>query len=120
MNTNNSRPRAIEHAKGARPRFYTEPGLDQAMSMILVLASELSVIRDRMDSMERVAKNHGIDFVSEIDQLVLDQAALEAREHARQSLLSRLYYLTRKEAHELANQDNDSRYRKVIDEIAEK
>lgn len=120
MNSNATRPHAIEHAKGARPTFYSEPGLDQAMSMILVLASELSVIRDRIDAMERVGKNHGIDFASEIDQLVLDQAALEAREQARQSLLSRLYYLIRKEAHELANDDNGTRYRSVIDEIAEK
>lgn len=120
MNRDEPRPHAIEHARGARPQLYAEPGLDQAMSMILVLASELSVIRDRIDAMERVAKNHGIDFAAEIDQLVFDQTALNAREQARQALFARLYYLLRKEAHELASDDTDQRYREIIADIAQR
>jgi hypothetical protein len=115
-----SRPHPVQHSRGARPHFYSEPGLDQAMSMILVLASELSVMRDRIDAMERVATHHGIDFVTEINQLVLDQAALDAREQSRQTLLQRLYYVVRKQAHELASDDSEHRYRDVINKIAEK
>ena len=99
--TEQTRPHAQRHSRGARPHFYAEPGLDQAMSMILVLAAELSVLRDRVDAMEHVGRNHGIDFPAEIDALKLDQAALDAREERRQSLLQRLYYLASKEAQEL-------------------
>ena len=52
----------IRHARGKRPEFYDTPGLDQAMSMIMVLANEISVIHDRLDSSERVAKAHGLDL----------------------------------------------------------
>jgi hypothetical protein len=113
-------PHAERHARGARPKFYTEPGLDQAMSMILVLASELSVLRDRIDAIERVGTRHGIDFAKEIDGLTLDQAALDAREERRQSLLQRLYYLVRKEARELTDSDDSEKYRQVIETLAQK
>jgi hypothetical protein len=112
------RPRAERQAKGARPTFYAQSGLDHAMSMILVLASELSVLRDRVDSMERVGKKHGIDFANEIDALELDQEALSARETARQELLRRLYYLASKEAQELAENDTGERLKQVVETCA--
>lgn len=113
-----ARPRAERHARGARPQFYAESGLDHAMSMILVLASELSVLRDRLDAFERVGKRHGIDFAQEIESLELDQDALVARETARQELLRRLYYLAGKEAQELAERDTGERLKQVIESCA--
>lgn len=110
--------RVIRDAKGKRPSFYATPGLDEAMSMILVLASEVAVIHDRMDSVERVAKARGLDLAQEIDALVLDQGALEAREAWRQDFLSRLYYVLRKQAAEAAEGESEAAYRATIDEIA--
>ncbi|WAC71961.1 hypothetical protein OU995_20625 [Roseateles sp. SL47] len=107
------------HAKGKRPNFYETPGMDQAMSMIVVLAQELSVLRDRVDAIERVSARHGIDLAREIESLSLDQAALDAREKARQELFQRLYYLASKDAHELAEADSRERYRQVIAETAQ-
>ncbi len=111
-------PRVIRDAKGKRPQFYETPGLDQAMSMILVLANELSVLHDRLDSAERVVKAHGIDLAAEIETLVLDQTALEAREAWRQDFLGRLYYLARKDASEAAAAETVEKYNATIDDIA--
>jgi hypothetical protein len=108
----------VRDAKGKRPQFYETPGLDQAMSMILVLANELSVLHDRLDSVERVSKAKGLDLASEIEGLVLDQDALEARESWRQGFLDRLYYLARKEAHEAAQAESDAGYKSIIEDIA--
>lgn len=113
-----SRPQVVKDAKGKRPQFYDTPGVDQAMSMIMVLANELSVLHDRLDSVERVAKAHGIDLASGIDALELDQTALEAREAWRQNFLERLFYLMRKQSSEAASAETDSSYRKTIEEIA--
>jgi hypothetical protein len=112
------RPRVVRDAKGKRPQFYETPGLDQAMSMILVLANELSVLHDRLDSVERVSKAKGIDLAAEIEALVLDQDALEAREAWRQGFLDRLYYLARKDAHEASQADSQERYTSIIEDIA--
>lgn len=107
------------HARGKRPQFYATPGMDDAMSMVLVLAQELSVLRDRVDAIERVSAAHGIDMAREIDGLVLDQPALDARELRRQQLFERLYYLVRKQAHELQQAESKQQYDQVISETAQ-
>lgn len=112
------RPHVVKDAKGKRPQFYDAPGLDQAISMIMVMANEMSVLHDRVDSIERVAKAQGIDLAAGIEKLVLDQEALEAREAWRQDFLERLFYLMRKEAREASEADTKERYNSTIEEIA--
>ncbi len=112
------RPHVVRDAKGKRPQFYDTPGLDQAMSMIMVLAGELSMLRDRLDAAERVAGAHGVDLAGGIEALVFDQVALEEREARRQDFLDRLFYLARKDASEAAAAETDDSYRATISEIA--
>ncbi len=112
------RPHVQRDARGRRPQFYVTPGLDHAMSMILVLANEISVLHDRLDSAERVLKAKGMDVASEIEKLQLGQEALEAREAWRQDFLQRLYYLARKDASEAATAETPEKYSAAIDEIA--
>lgn len=119
MNTGSNSPRPERFARGKRPQFFTTPGMDESLSMVLVLAQEISVLRDRVDAIERVAQQRGIDLSREIDALVLDQPALEARELRRQQLLERLYYLVRKDANELKQAESKLRYDAVISETAQ-
>ncbi|MEO9599422.1 hypothetical protein [Parasphingorhabdus sp.] len=112
------RPHVIRDARGKRPQFYDTPGMDQVMSMIMVLAGDLCVVRDRLDSAERVAKANGIDLAAGIEALTLDQDALEEREARRQDLLTRMYSLMRKEANEAAQQESARGYHETIEEIA--
>lgn len=114
-----SRPHVVKDAKGKRPQFYDAPGLDQAMSMIMVLANEVSVLHDRLDAAERVAKAGGLDLASGIETLTLDQDALETREAWRQDFLERLFYLARKDASEAARSESEAGYRETIAEIAQ-
>lgn len=113
------RPHVIRDAKGKRPQFYDSDGLDTAMSMIMVLASEISTLRDRLDSAERAAKAQGMDLAAGIEALVLDQAALEEREARRQDFLARLFYLARKDAFEASEAETEAGFVKTIEEIAE-
>lgn len=108
----------IRSAKGKRPSFYDQPGLDQMMSMIMVLAGEVSVLADQIDLMQRVAGANGLDLTGGMKAIVLDQPALEAREARRQAMLDRLFYLMRKEAAEAAENETSEAYVGVIDEIA--
>lgn len=88
------------------------------MSMIMVLANEIAVLHDRLDSAERVAGANGLDLAAGIETLALDQDAFEAREAWRQDFLDRLFYLVRKEASEAAGADSHERYQQTIAEIA--
>ncbi len=106
------------NARGKRPQFYATPGMDEAMSMIMVLANELSVMRDRLDTVEKVAAAKGIMLDAEIEAYKPDQQVLEARELRRQDFLARLFYLARKQAAELESGDNEERYTSALDDIA--
>lgn len=112
------RAHVIRHARGKRPDFYEVPGLDHAMSMIMVLANEISVLRDRLDSAERVAKAAGMDLAAGIEALDLDQDALEEREQRRQDFLRRLFYLQLKDADEAAQAQTAEGFRQTIADIA--
>ena len=116
--TNTERPHVLRNARGKRPQFYDAPGLDTAMSMIMVLASELTTLRDRLDSAERVAKAHGLDLAAGIETLDLDQTALEEREALRQDFLDRLFYLARKDAQEAADAETEAGFKATIAQIA--
>lgn len=105
-------------SRGKRPAFYDHPTLDQMMSMIMVLTSEISVLTDHVDSLERVISANGIDVAAGMADLRLDQPALEAREAKRQALLERVFYLMRKEAAEAQAGESQTGYGQVIDEIA--
>lgn len=113
------RPQVQRFARGKRPQFYETPGLDAAMSMIMVLASELSVLRDRLDSAERVAKASGLDLAAGIEALQLDQAALEAREARRQEFMTRLFHVQLKDAEEARQAQTDEAFKATIHEIAQ-
>jgi hypothetical protein len=110
-------------ARGKRPRFYADPaiaaeGVDHVMSMVMVLAQELCVMRDRLDTVERICAAKGVVLADEIEAFHPDQATLEAREKRRQDMLGRLYYLARKDASEQATKDTAERYEKALEDIA--
>jgi len=113
-------PQVIKNAKGKRPKFYEGTGVDQLMSMVMVLASEVTVLRDRMDAGERASAANGFDLASAIDKLELDEAALQEREAWRQGFFDRLFYLARKEANEAAEGESKDGYDKTIEDIATK
>lgn len=118
QSTDSQKAQIIKDAKGKRPSFYEDKGVDQLMSMVMVLASELNVLRDRVDAQERVAKQSGLDLAVGIEMLNLDEDALQEREAWRQSFMDRLFYLARKEANEAATGQTKSGFKSVIDEIA--
>ena len=106
------------NALGKRPNFYEAPALDHMMSMIVVLAEEVSVLADHIDSIERVAGQHGIDLARGVATLELDEPALQAREGRRQAMLDRLFYLMRKEAAEAQRGESADSFLSTIEEIA--
>lgn len=107
------------YPKGRRPKFFEDSAVDEAMSMIMVLASEVSVLRDRLDTWERVAQKNEVLARAALEEFVPDEQALIERETERQEFLQRLFFTATKRAQETAMQDNETRFHKVLDEIAE-
>lgn len=116
---NSTKPKMIKDSKGKRPAFYDNDSADQLMSMVMVLASELNVLRDRLDAQERVTANHGIAMAQEIENLELDDNALQEREAWRQAFMDRLFYLARKKVTEVQEKQTSYGFNDTISSIAE-
>lgn len=43
-------------SKGRRPYFFEDPNIDKLLAMVLALAGEISLLRDRLDTHERLAR----------------------------------------------------------------
>lgn len=74
---------------------------EQAMGMILALAAELSVVRARLDTCERLLVEAGVFKPDAIEAYVPDAAAVAAREQLRTRSIAKIL----RPLHELAQND---------------
>lgn len=86
------------HARNARPQFFEDPATDQLMSVVLALAQELSVLRDRVDSIERLLDQKGSLTRAELEAFRPDPRAEAERQQRRADYLQRLFRVIRHEA----------------------
>ncbi len=59
---------AGQRAKGRRPAYFDDPAIDRLVSMVMALAGEVAVGRERLDTIERLLEAKG----------TLDRADIEA------------------------------------------
>ena len=104
--------------KGRRPKFNDDLAIDNVHGMIMALATELAVLHDRVDSMERVAAAKGIVLSEEIDSFVPDTDTLVAREEWRRALLKRMFYVLREQVDDVSQNENEQKYAAFLKEIA--
>ena len=84
--------------RGRRPHFFDNPETDVLMSVVLELASELSVLYDRVDAMQRVMDAQGVLASKTLE--AFEPSAEQAAERAerRQEYMQRLFRVVRSEA----------------------
>lgn len=93
------------HTRSSRPQFFEEPGLDQMMSVVLGIAQELSVLRDRVDSVERLLDAKGSLTRAELEAYRPDAAAEAERQQRRADYLQRIFRAIRHGAGQYASAD---------------
>ena len=94
MTTKNVLPRI---AKGEKPIYLDERASDNLMAMVLTLTQELSVLRDRLDTIERLIEENGIFTQEDIENFQLQQDSQNIRSERRSSLLDRVLLPIQKE-----------------------
>lgn len=117
MSNNASSSRTI---KGKRPSFFDARGVDYLMHMVMVLTQELSVTRDRLDTLEHLIEDKNLLKRTDFDRFTPDQSSLEEREENRQELIKNLFSVMDQESAELANNDSKQRFDEFIAETAQK
>lgn len=89
-------------AKGKRPTFFKNPEVDRILAIVMAVAGELSVLRDRMDTLERIAERKGYVTREEIEAFPVDEAVEADRQQWREEYLERVLRVIH---HELESQN---------------
>jgi hypothetical protein len=79
-----------KRAKGKRPDYFENPALDRLYSTVFALAAEVSALRERQDTIERLLNAKGTLSRADIESYVPDRAAGEERGLATQAFLARI------------------------------
>jgi hypothetical protein len=90
-------------AKGRRPEFYEDPAVDQLFAIVTALTGEISVLYDRIDTLERVLVARRTLPPDAVETHVPDAPAAAERAERRDELLRRVFavlevYALRKDA----------------------
>jgi hypothetical protein len=85
--------------------------------MVMAMATEMAVLYERIDTMERIAAEKGVVLRDELLRFRPDAAAQAEREGWRQQFLDRLFYLYREELDDRLGRENDTQYARFLDEI---
>ncbi len=110
---------AGDKSKGARPYFFDEPAVERVMNISLAIATEVAVMRERMDTIERLLEAKGLLHTSEIEAFVPTDEQAEERQlwHARYA--ARIMRIVQQELDAIARPENNKPMQQIADEINE-
>lgn len=76
------------HHRGKRPRFFPTAGMDEMVSMMVELTAEVWVLRNRLQILEKVAAEQGLELSSRIEAYVPSPAEAEQFAAERQQMIA--------------------------------
>lgn len=80
----------LKRARGARPYYFENPDIDRLMTIVMSIAEEATVTRERLDTIERLLEAQGILSRADIEAWTPDEAADAERETMRQKAIERI------------------------------
>ncbi len=78
-------------AKGRRPEFYEDPAIDQLFAIVTALTGEISVLFDRLDTLERLLTEARVLSPGALETYAPDASAAAMRGERRDELLRRVF-----------------------------
>jgi len=77
-------------AKGKRPEYFDDPALDRLYSVVFALAAEVSALRERQDTVERLLEKNGSLSREDIEAFMPTRGEGEERALATKAYVSRI------------------------------
>jgi len=81
----------VWYPKGKKFPYHDGPTNDQLLSMVMALTAEVSILRERLDTNERVAEQHELYKQTEIETYDPDQGAMAERAGLRRRILHKVF-----------------------------
>lgn len=77
-------------AKGKRPTYLGNKPIDQLLAIVVALMGEVSILRDRLDTLERLIEEKGLISPQAIDHYEPDEQVTQARSQWREEYIARV------------------------------
>jgi hypothetical protein len=103
-------------AKGKRPYFLADEDAERLMTIVMALAQEVAVMRERMDTIERLLDCKGVVALSDIERFEPTKGEAEERGAWTQEFIARILRILQQEREALSMSDQYSE--EVADELA--
>lgn len=91
-------------AKGKRPQFFEDADNERLLSILMAVAGELAVTRERLDTMERLLEKKGLVSQQEIETFTPSSDEAEARGLIQQEYIARILRIVQQEKEALEEQ----------------
>ena len=98
-------PKALRTAKGKKPQYFSDPAIDKLLSIVISMAGELSVTRERLDTVERLLEEKKILTTSEIDRYQPSEEVAAVRARQRAQFIETLLRVVEAEFEEITGPD---------------
>ncbi len=79
------------HTKGKRPQFFDSPEMDQMMTFIIELTTEVSVLSERLNTVEHLLDTRGTISREDIESFTPDEAIEMTRMASRKAIVQRVF-----------------------------
>lgn len=109
--------RAGTRAKGQRPRYFDDPAQDRMLSILMALVGEVSVLRERQDTVERLLDAKGTLSRADIEAYVPDKDAAQERGIATKAYITRVMRALQQELE--AMQADDAPIAEVVQRLSD-
>jgi nitrogen fixation/metabolism regulation signal transduction histidine kinase len=103
-------------AKGKRPYFLAGEDTERLMTIVMALAQEVAVMRERMDTIERLLDRKGVVARGDIDRFEPTKSEADERGAWTQEFIARILRILQQEREALSMGDQYSE--EVADELA--
>jgi hypothetical protein len=110
---------AGDKSKGGRPYFFNSAETERVLNIAMAIATEVAVMHERMDTIERLLESKGLLNRAEIESFVPSDEQAEERQlwHARYA--ARIMRIVQQELDAVANPENNKPMQQIADEINE-
>jgi hypothetical protein len=110
---------AGDKSKGGRPYFMNSPETERVLNIAMAVATEVAVVRERLDTIERLLEARGLLSRSEIEAYEPDEAAAEERQRWHARYAARILRSIQQEVDAIAHPGNNTPMQQIADEINE-
>ena len=98
------------HVTGNRPAFHADPAIDRLIAMVLSLTREVSMLRDRVDTLEVLGEEAGWLAPLAVETYVAPLPVRQRREAGREAMIARVLAIMSEEIADLEAGSTDDSY----------